>query len=520
MDDILRQGTFLLRGMWSRRWIGLVVIWVVGIVAALVIARIPDKYEAAARIFVDTQSVLKPLMSGIAVQPNVEQQVMILSRTLISRPNVEKLTRMADLDLGVTSPEQRERMIDGLMKTLEITGAGRDNIYTLAYRDPDPEKAKRVVQSLVSIFVESSLGGKRKDADSAKKFIEDQIKVYERKLEEAENRLKEFKLRHMSLAGADGKDYYGRISEVSNALNQARLDLREAENSRDAIKRQISGEEPVLLPEPADTTGSSAALPEIDGRIEALKRNLDTLRQRFTEQHPDVVGTKRVIESLEEQRKQELAARQKAAPTRQASSLNSNPVYQQLKVSLAEAEANVASLKTRVAEYEERYNALRSAAKLVPQIEAEYTQLNRDYDIHKSNYQSLVARREAAEISGEMEATTGVADFRLIDPPRVSAQPVSPNRLMLAGMAMLGALGAGLLASLLASQVWPTFFDARSLRDVTGLPVLGTVSMVVSDIMRRRERRGLVGFVTAFSIFVGLYGAGLVLLLLRSTRTI
>ena len=97
MEDILRQVLVILRATWKHRRLGMLVAWVVGAIAAGVILRIPDRYEASARIFVDTQSILKPLMSGLAVQPNIEQQVMMLSRTLISRPNVEKLVRMADL---------------------------------------------------------------------------------------------------------------------------------------------------------------------------------------------------------------------------------------------------------------------------------------------------------------------------------------------------------------------------------------------------------------------------------------
>src|SRR6185312_10841819 len=97
-------------------------------------------------------------------------------------------------------------------------------------------------------------------------------------------------------------------------------------------------------------------------------------------------------------------------------------------------------------------------------------------------------------ISGEMDATTGVADFRLIDPPRVSPQPVSPDRLLLIPLALIGALGAGIFAALVASRLWPTFTDSRALREATGLPVLGTVSMLVSPQQKRSERRRLVGF--------------------------
>ena len=176
-----------------------------------------------------------------------------------------------------------------------------------------------------------------------------------------------------------------------------------------------------------------------------------------------------------------------------------------------------ASLRTRVAEYEARFARLRESAKLVPQMEAEYTQLNRDYGVHKRNYETLVSRREQAEISGDMESVSG-ADFRLIDPPRVSPQPVAPNRFLLLLMAMGVALGSGLLASFVASQIWPTYVDLRSLHETTGLPVLGAVTMIVGEAQKRRERRGLIGFVTGFVALLGSYGAGLLLLFLLSTR--
>jgi len=525
MDDLIRQGMAILQGMWQRRWIGLAAAWIVGVAAVVAVMRMPDVYEASARIYVDTQSVLKPLMQGLAVQPNVDQQVMILSRTLISRPNVEKLIRMADLDLSSKTKADQDAMVDGLVKGLKIDSLGRDNLYTLSYRDPKPEKAKRVVQSLASIFIESNLGEKRKDSDSAKKFIDEQIKVYEKKLEEAEDRLKEFKIRNLSSNEGLEKDYFTRLSELTQQLNRSRLELREAENSRDALKKELSGEEPVLLPEDtpaAAAAASSVPVPEIDGRLDALKKNLDALSQRYTDQHPDVVIVKRQIKELEEQKVQVLAARKKAAASAtgpKGTSLQGNPVYQQLRVSLAETEATVAQLRTRVGEYEGRLGKLKETAKLAPQLEAEYTQLNRDYGVHKRNYETLVSRREQAEISGDMENVSG-ADFRLIDPPRVSPQPVAPNRMLLLLAAFVIALGAGFFASFAASQIWPTFFDVRSLRETTQLPVLGNVSMLVGDAQKRRERRGLIGFLAGVLAFLASYGAGLLALFVLSTRTV
>ena len=128
MDELIRQAVAILRGMWQRRWLGITVAWVVGLASAVAVLAVPDKYEASARVYVDTQSLLKPLMSGLVTMPNVDQQVMMLSRTLITRPNVEKLIRMADLDLKIESKRDRDALVDTLMSSLKISNTTRDNI--------------------------------------------------------------------------------------------------------------------------------------------------------------------------------------------------------------------------------------------------------------------------------------------------------------------------------------------------------------------------------------------------------
>ncbi len=515
MEDLTRQAMLVLRGMWLHRWLGVILAWVAGIVGAIVVLTIPDQYEASARIYVDTASVLRPLLSGLIVQPDTEQQIGVLSRTLISRPNMEKLVRMADLDLSIKSNSEKEDLIDHLTKTLKIKSTGRDNLYTLAYMDPSPEKAKRVVQSLTTIFVESSLGEQRKGTDSAKKFISDQILVYQKKLEEAENRLKEFKLNNIELAFDESKGGTGgRATDVSNQLNQARLELREAENAREALRHQIMGGDPS-----GPGMSDNMSIPDLDGRIDAAKRNLDTLLQHDTEQHPDVKGVRRIIQDLEEQKRQEIIARRKAASTNSSALMSSDSVSQSLKSSLATAEAQVASLRTRVAEYESRYARFKNSLKLMPQLEAQYAQLNRDYDINKKNYDSLVQRRESASISEGMEEVSGVADFRLIDPPRSSTSPVAPNRLLLLPLTLLAALGVGLFSSFAASQVRPTFFEPRSLREITGLPVLGVVSLIVSPAMKQKRRKDMVRFISVLSALVMAYAVGLSILFFLASRT-
>jgi polysaccharide chain length determinant protein (PEP-CTERM system associated) len=481
------------RRVWKYRWLGLLAAWLVGVVGMVVSFALPNLFAAQARIYVDTQSILKPLMSGLAVQPNVDEQVKMLSRTLISRPNVEKLVRMADLDLKKQTKAEQDALIDTLMKSLSIATTGRDNLYTLAYQDPDPETAKRVVQSLVSIFVESSLGASRKDTATATTFINEQIKTYEAKLEEAEQRLKEFRLKNLEMSQSDGKDATARLGDLHAQLERARLELREAENARDAAKQQMDGEKRKGADQSTQSllqeSSVSVATPELDARLAELRRGLDTTLQRFTEQHPDVISLRKMIRDLEAQKKREMDELRKSALASGSGGPSAgSPVAQELARMIATAEVQVAALRARVAEYQGRYASALSAMKSAPQLEAEAAQLNRDYEIHKKNYNDLVARRESAAMSGELDVASGVADFRLIDPPRVSPRPVAPNRFLLLASALAVSLAAGLFTAFAASQLRPVFYDSNELRSKSELPVLGVVSRMSGDAERRRSR--------------------------------
>jgi polysaccharide chain length determinant protein (PEP-CTERM system associated) len=466
-------------------------------------------------------------MAGLTVQPNVEQQIGMLSRTLISRPNLEKLIRMADLDLRNAGRNDQEALLQKLSEGIRISTAGGLNLYTMSYRDNDSEKAKRVIQSMVSIFVESGLGTSRKDTDAAKTFLNEQIKTFEAKLEEAEARMKEFQLRNIGLQTADGKDAASRLTEANAQLQTAQLQLREAEFARDAAKQQIEIEKQsgnsVAVQSLLQDTSANIATPELDARISELRRSLDALLQRFTEQHPDVATTRRLIKDLEEQRKREVAELKQAAATQAAAAarsggagISSTPTLQEMTRVLAGAEVQVAALRARVAEFSARAAAAREALKSAPQIEAEAAQLNRDYAITKKNYEDLVARRQSAVMSGELDVASGVAEFRLIDPPRVAPKPVSPNRMLLLPGVLVLSIGAGLFFAFAAAQLRPTFSAGEDLRKLTGLPLLGVVTLLRTEDDRRRERSSLFRFVAASGGLVGLFMAGMITLSLVS----
>ena len=507
MDEIFRQTIIALRGMWRHRRLGMAVAWAAGITGLLAIAAIPDKYEAAARMFVNTESILKPLMAGMTVAPDIQRQIDILTRVLISRPNVEKLISMSGQDMPVRSKDDLEKQADELLKNLQIRGTGRDQIYTITLRDRDPELAKRMVERFTTLFIESGQGRRDVDTDVAKKFVDQQIENYEKKLQDAEGRLKEFKRRYLGMSPGEGKDYFARLAEANNLLVKAQLELREAEQSRDALGRGLANMDtsaplPVGMPDPRA---------DIEMRIESMKRDLSIMLQKYTEAHPDVIGLRRVIQDLEAQRDQLPRDRKNAIPASATGQLN---------VSLAQAEASVASLRARVAEYSARESKLKESAMLMPQLEAEFAQLNRDYEVNKKNYESLIQRRESVSLSGDMQTVSGVGDFKLIDPPRVSPRPVTPNRPLLFMLGLFLSLSVGVMSAYVASMLRPTFYDVRALREATKFSVLGSVMMSGNGAMLPETKKAIVRYMLCAGALVFVYAAGFVVTVVLTQRPV
>jgi polysaccharide chain length determinant protein (PEP-CTERM system associated) len=508
MAELTALLTNLLKAIWKYRWYAVVISWIVAIIGWIVVYRLPNDYQASARVYVDTQSILQPLLAGMTTIPNVDQQVAFMRRTLISRPNVERVMRMVDIDIKAQTAKDHEKLVDDLMNQIKIIGTERDDIYTISYNNPNPKLGKDVVQSLLTIFVEGSFGGKKQDSEKAVQFIDDQIKTYEEKLVVAENALKDFKIKHLGMLPRAGSDYSTNMTELSDRLNQAKLEFLEAEQARNAIKRQIAGEDPAPMQGVVEAVPEN---PEIDSRISVIQKSLDQLRMQYTEAHPDIVSAKRLIAQLEAKKVEEAKKRKKSNDP----GAGYSPMLQQLNVSLSVEEARMASLRARVNEYSSRMARLQSQSTAAPEVEAQLAQLNRDYMINKENYEKLVGRREAAKLSGDLSSATDMLTFRVIDPPTVPQLPAGPNRPRLFSIVFVAALLAGLGVALLMSQIRPTFMTQASLREVTGLPILGSISMNWTDEQTIKRRRRMYAFTAAVVVLFTAYGGVMAAILIR-----
>jgi len=493
MQEIVEQIGGYIRGVWRFRWYIHLIAWPMCVAGWLFVNQMPDQYQSEARVLVDTSSALRPLLRGLAVQSSAEDGIQMMTRTLMSRPNLEKVARMTDMDLKIETPEQMDDLVTRLGNTIQFKGGGigrnSSNIYNISYIDNDPKLAKNTVQALLTLFIESTLGDTRKESNSARKFIEEQVKEYEQRLIDAENRLKEFKRKNAGVMPEDGRSYFSQLAAAKKQLEQAKLELLQTKKLRDEYKRQLEQEKPSFN----GAIGAQFNISHpLDGRIESLESRLDELLLKFTQKHPDVTSTQDTIKRLKSTREQDIAELSK--DEKQNDGLSQNPVYQQLKIKLGESEAIIASIKPRIEDYTRNVKRLEGLVDIIPQIEADLKNLNRDYNINKKNYDQLLSRRESANLAEQAESSTDDVKFRVIDPPLVPTQPIGPNRPLFASVVLIASLIAGLGFAFFLSQIKPMFDTPRQLQEVIKVPVLGYISRVWTPQEKRRRRLDVISF--------------------------
>ncbi len=513
MNEQIQQLRSYVRMVWPYRWQALAASALVCAGGWTYVYSLPNQFEVTAKIFIDTRSMLRPLLQGLAVNNRVlEDSALLMRQTLLTRPNLEEVARRTDLDLTAKTPREFDKLIATLAEQLQVVGQ-RDNIYEIKYQSNDPKLAKKIVDELLNTFLESALGDTRKDTAVTQKFLDEQIAEYERKLIEAEERLKEFKRKNIGVMPGSDDDYYAQLKGTVDQKAKAELMLTEATRRRDELARQVEGEEPVAGFTDPSTLGSGV-LSQLDAREEALKAKLDQLLLNYTEKHPDVAAIRSTLEGIQAEREAEQARLSQMEPSAMPQ-MGQNPVYQEMRVQLGAAEAEVAALQSRVQEYGKRVEALEKLVNTVPEIEAELKRLDRDYGLNKSQFEELIKRRESARMSEEADKSADDVKLKVIEPPRVPLVPSGPERIKLASAVFIASLGAGGGLALLLSQIFPRFYTTESLKEFAQIPILGSVSLVQSGRQRRERRMELVFFGLVFMLLFTCYSSLIALQLLN-----
>jgi polysaccharide biosynthesis transport protein len=514
MQAVIEQIKAQLYSIWLRRWHGLAVMWAACLLGWGVVAAIPDEYEASARIFVDTNDVLAKV-PGASIDNSLFRQVEFMRRTLVSRPNLDKVIRRTDLDLTIGDDDtEMDKLITKMTENIGIQADG-DDLFTITYRSGDSSftdqqnanVAKRVVQNLINIFVEGNLVGSRESFTETQAFLDQQIENYERQLEQAEQRRAEFERKYIGFLPGGG-NITQRLQAIRTETDQLDIRIVELQSQRRVIAGQLASV-PSSIPGNTFSFGGAPMLSGTEARINALEQQIsDALARGWTDQHPDVLSARRQIDSLRKQ----LASERASGSSKRNDPTQANPLYMQMRMSLVDKESELSSAVARRAQLNAEIAELTKKSNESPEVETERSKLNRDYDVIFAKHQELLKSREETKLANNVTVQTDRVQFRIVDPPEVPLKPAAPNRPLLLSVVMAAALGLGLAVSFVLSQARTTFPSVTQLRLSTDLPVLGSISMVTNDQQRSQSRLWLGVFAISF---VGLIGIYLVLLVIE-----
>jgi polysaccharide chain length determinant protein (PEP-CTERM system associated) len=488
-------------GAWRRRWIAIAVSWAVCVAGWAVVSAIPNQYEASARLYVDSDAVLTPLLRGLALDNTPVSELDVLQRTLLSRPNLEKLISKTDLELGITGAAGLESLVGRLATDIRIVPQTR-NLFTITYRNARPRLAYDVVQSILSIFVESKVGTNRTDMENARVFLQQQIAFYERQLREAETRLAEFRSKYIDLLPSDANGGASRLETARSQIEALQGQLVDLTNKREALRHELTTT-PVMLDAESLSIlrGGGGGNPEIQKAEAALAE----LRLRYTEQHPEVVNARKHLANLRANPPPAAAAEAAPESPRGRTSSIPNPAYLAIKTQLFDADIQFASLQRQLADATRERARLEEIARGEPGLQAEFTNLNRDYDVVHKNYTELLSRRESMRLAAAADTDAEKVKMQVIDPPLVPQLPVAPKRALLLSAVLLAGLGGGAGLIILLQQFDRSFHSIEDLREL-GLPVAGGISLLGAAVPLRRLLISAAGVAVALLLLGAVYG--------------
>ena len=437
-----------------------------------------DKFESQAKVHIDTATMIRPLMRGMVIEPDVGAMIRIIQQLMFTRPNLEKI-----IELSLLNPSREvvsNEMIEKLKKDITIKSAGDRDIFDIAYASDDAEVAKSVVQAVLTVFSDQTQGKAMADVSDAHNFIEQQIRDYEIRLQDAEKAKEEFTRNNLDVLVET--DQLGELQGTKQQLDEASALLDQAQAKKNVLGGQLK--------EVQDSTSTDWGLSNIsqeisaeEARIQALKDKKTDLLLKYTDRHPEIIGIDKLIEDLQKQSdnsKKNNSTNAESNPEGISAEKLSNPYVQTLKTAYDSAEAEVASDQSLVETLSEKLVKLEAGLKDKLTLQTEMKNLNRDYETLSKQYQALLDRREQAHITEKVDDQTSRLKFRVADPPTKASKPSFPNRFLFYSMGLVVGVGLGFTVALGVYMVRPMYMSHRQVRINTGLPSLGSISLTAT----------------------------------------
>ena len=500
MNGLYDEFRVALHSVWTRRWLVLAVAWAICILGWLAVASIPNRYDSRARLLVDINQILPDDAAGAS-----GQQIDQIRETLTSARNLEKVAATT----GLIGPDAGERDKAGAVAMLQNNikvVPQQQNIFEItssvavgSLSDADNAKlASGVLDSLITVFRDDQLRGGRTDAREGLKFLDAQIADRETALREIEARRATFEAQNIGLIP-------GGSGSPAQRVDAARAELSQIDSQLISAQAQLSAASGQLASTPATVAGGNGGVGGSVARqqLAGAQGELSAMHARgLTDAHPDVIALKSQIASL------------KAIADREGTGGGGggvqNPAYASLAAMRAERQATVSALNARKAQLMGDIARITSQQIQNPGIAAEYDRINGEYTALKTQYDKLLAQREQVRLRGEVQTETDAIKIELLDPPSKPTSPATPNRPLFLTLVLLAGIGGGIGAAFGLSQVRTSYSTAAKLERASGLPVIGSITEVVTPERHLDRRKKLVWLAGGGGALVGLYALLLV----------
>ncbi len=461
-------------------------------------------YEAKSLVLMERAQVLTPLLRGMAVDSRSEALLRTIRKNMLSRNIIEQVIKKVDLDAEVENDAQYERLIESMQKIVSIRVQGND-LFEVSYRGDDPKVVRDVVNALVNTYIEANVGSARGETYKAIDFIQEQIMVYKERLDESDRLLRQFKEKNPGILSINEGALLERIRRLKAQLSESELTLKGHIREKESLESQLKGEEPLAV---TLVSRGGGGLSSLERRISEAKTRLNMLLAQYTYRHPEVVKLKREIEELEKTLKNGGEVEDDAPENQE---VGINPIYQQIRERLSEAQTNIDLLTSRNAELKNMIEKDEKILKSIPREQEELTRLTRGREVYQNMYDTLMSRLESARVSKAMEEADKGESFRVMDPAIMPVRPVKPNRVMfiLLGFALGIAVGIGVPIGL--DMLTPTFRDVKTVEEALEVHVIGIVpAMQLGPEFSKNRRRWI-----AFSGFSTVYVIAVLVVLVR-----
>lgn len=495
MHELLERLYGELLNAWRFRWQGFAAVWFVALIGWAFTFSVPNQYSSWAKVHVDTQYVLRPLLSGMVVEPNLNEAVQLLTRTILSRQNLEQIANNANLDMGGLSPAQKDQLLSTLHAQIHISGVGND-LYVIRYANHDPAIAKAVVQQVLNILMADALGATQEDSASAQKFLREQLASYGNELNQAEQALANFKRENLGYMPSSGGDYVSQLQaaqqQKSGLLN--RLDVARSELK--TLNQQVVGMKNGKSPVKPQQDPNIVAM---DAQIQKDQQRLNSLLTQYTSVYPGVISLQERI-ALEKRQRNTLLNKLKQSQT---DTFDPNsPIYQDVSMQANKVSVEIQGLKTKLQLINAQIADLKRSADKMADVQVKLDALTRNYQVTKGQYNQLLQRLYSAKLSQSAQASGNPLKFQVIDPPLLPRTPISPQRHRMAFLAMFAAIGAGIALAYLLAQLKPVFLTKAELMEMFSIPVIGAVSLAQTSSYLRAHRVRLLMFGAGCAFFM------------------